>query len=294
MEIHRDQFFGLPPTRTADAQVIFLPAPYEGTVTYGGGTAQAPFRILETSYQLETFDEETHVDFETAPRIHVARPAFPHEYEKPEPDLERLAGIVRELPRDRFLLSVGGEHLVTYGIVRGLYSDEELKNLTIVQIDAHCDLVDELEGRRWSHGTVMRRLLDHGCSFIQIGIRSLSKEEHELVDGEPRVQVFYAHRLAQQWEELLVRLESLAGNVYLSFDVDGMDPSVIWSTGTPQPQGLTWSQAMEILRTLFLRSRATFRGADLVEYIPDPSPPGCDTTACKLISRLLAYWWTGR
>ncbi|MBE7558881.1 agmatinase [bacterium] len=294
VEYFRDQFFGLPPVALEAAQVVFLPLPFDLTVTYGRGSAGAPERILETSYQLETFDEETHVDFAEAPRIFVAPAVHPRDGEPPTGYLARVSDAVRDLPPARFLLSVGGEHLVTYGIVRGLYSENELRDLTIVQIDAHCDLIDQLEGEQWSHGTVMRRLLAHGCRFIQIGVRSLSKEEYLLAQGNPNIDIYYAHELHQRRQALLSRLADLTGDVYVSFDVDGLDPSVIWSTGTPQPDGLSWQEAMAVLRALFSNRRCCIRAADLVEFIPDPNPPGCDTTACKIISRMLAYWWTGQ
>lgn len=281
--------------------MVLLPLPYEGTVSYGTGTAGAPARILETSYQLETWDEETHVDFELAPRIFVAPAVGPRPGEDAEAYLARVARRARALPRDRFLVAVGGEHLTTYGVVRGLYSDEELRRLTIVQVDAHCDLIDELEGRRWSHGAVMRRLLAHGVRLLQIGIRSLSKEEYVLAQSREEIEIYYAHELHPdsgppegRWEDLLSHLRGLSGEVYLSFDVDGLDPSILPSTGTPQPDGLSWREAMALMRALFSNRKCSIRGADVVEFIPDPNPPGCDTLPCKLISRMLAYWWAGR
>ena len=115
---------------------------------------------------------------------------------------------------------------------------DDLAGVTVVQIDAHADLADELHGRRWSHGTVMRRLWEQGCRLVQIGIRSLSREEYEVATAGPRIATYYAHRLEEQWAEVLETLRGLEGKVYLTIDVDGLDPSIIPSTGTPLPGGL--------------------------------------------------------
>ena len=131
-------------------------------------------------------------------------------------------------------------------MVTGLADD--LGEVTVVQIDAHADLADELGGRRWSHGTVMRRLWERGCRLVQIGIRSLSRAEYELIGRGERITTYYAHQLAEQWDEILAALRGLTGKVYLTIDVDGLDPAVFPSTGTPQPGGLSWRQTMEVLR----------------------------------------------
>ena len=202
---------------------------------------------------------------------------------------EHLAAAARGIARfrERFLVTLGGEHLLTYGVVSGLVDDPA--DVTIVQIDAHADLADELDGRRWSHGTVMRRLWERGCRLVQIGIRSLSRAEHELIEGGPRIETFFAHDLARRWAELLHVLARLEGPVYLSLDVDGLDPSIVPSTGTPQPNGLTWPQAMELIRAV-AAAPCDWIGADVVEFIASPHPPGCDLTVARLVMKILAYW----
>jgi agmatinase len=261
----------------------------EETVSYGRGTAGGPAAILAASLQIETFDEETLVEFAEFPRVHVLPPVAG------EGGIdERLAVIQDEVRRwrNRFLLVLGGEHTITYGVVKGLA--DEPADVTVVQIDAHADLADTLGGRHWSHGTVMRRLWERGCRLIQIGIRSLSRKEHEFAATHPRVTTYYAHQLAQRWAELLQSLRALEGKVYLTIDVDGLDPSVLPSTGTPQPGGLSWGQTMEIVRMLATESRAQLLGADIVEFVPSSVAPGCDPVAARLASKLLAWWWRGR
>jgi agmatinase len=164
----------------------------------------------------------------------------------------------------------------------------------VVQIDAHADLADRLHGRRWSHGTVMRRLWERGCRLVQIGVRSLTREEFDLASTGPRITTYCAHRQEEQWGELLDTLRGLEGQVYLTIDVDGLDPSVIASTGTPLPGGLSWRQMIEIIRVLTVESRGRLIGADIVEFVPSPVPPGCDPAAARLGTKLLAWWWKGR
>jgi agmatinase len=283
------QFFGLPSPGVDAADVLILPWPLERTVSYGTGTRTGPAAIIAASPQIEVFEEETLVDFTERPRLHVLPPIAidPAMPEDKLPDhLQATAKYIAQF-RERFLLTLGGEHLLTYGVVTGLV--ENPADVTIVQIDAHADLADKLGGRHWSHGTVMRRLWERGCRLIQVGIRSLTRPEYELVRSGPRIETFFAHELAARWDELLQLLARLEGSVYLSFDVDGLDPSIIPSTGTPQPNGLNWPQAMEVIRTV-IHAPCDLLGADVVEFIASPNPPGCDIIAARLVTKILAYW----
>ena len=328
------QFLGLPSPGQEHADVLLLPLPVEKTVSYGRGTGGGPQAIIAASLQIETFDEETLVEFAESPRIHTL-PAVSAEGDI-EDCLTRIRDYVGALaripyhtgqinndvsggqtflsvpkhhetldrqeclsscgekcgPGEKFLVALGGEHSVTYGVIDGLA--DNLSDVTVVQIDAHADLADELDGRHWSHGTVMRRLWERGCRLVQIGIRSLTRSEHELAAADPRITTFYAHRLEDQWPEVLKTLRGLEGKVYLTIDVDGLDPSIIPSTGTPQPGGLSWRQTMDVIRTLTTDSHGRLIGADVVEFVPSPAPPGCDPAAARLVAKLLAWWWIGK
>jgi agmatinase len=240
---------------------------------------------------VETFDEETLVDFEVSPQIHTA-PAILDDGDAPlEEYLERVQEAAARL-RGKFLVSVGGEHTATYGVVKGLAVN--LADLTIVQVDAHADLRDALDGKRWSHATVMRRLFEEGVRLMQIGVRSVSREEYELIEKEKRITCFFAHELKSGWEQLREALRRLEGDVYLSIDVDGLDPGVLPNTGTPQPDGLSWAQVMEILQELSASKRCRFLAADVVEYVASPHPPGCDIIAAKLVTKILAHRFAKR
>ncbi|MGA2060621.1 MAG: agmatinase [Thermoguttaceae bacterium] len=285
------QFLGVDSVDKDGADALILPLPYEKTVSYGSGTSNGPRAILDASLQLELFDEETLVDFKKAPKLHTLPALLDCGAETVQDYLRIIETYVAPL-RDRFVLGLGGEHTVTYGLVKGLAGDPA--EVTIVQIDAHADLIDELNGLKWSHGTVMRRLWEEGCRLLQIGIRSLSSSEYELADSGERITTYFAHRLEEQWAEVLRTLHDLEGAVYLTIDVDGLDPSIIPSTGTPQPGGLSWRQAMEVIRAIATSRGIRWLGADVVEFVPSPHPPGCDPAAARLAEKVLAWRHWGR
>jgi agmatinase len=301
MSLDRSQFFGLPSRSRGQADALILPLPLEETVSYGKGTQGGPQAILNASLQVELFDEETRVDFAEFPKLHTLPPlaglpplpADDAAYGSTVPEcLAEISSYVAVTAGGKFLLTLGGEHLLTFGVIDGLA--EDLAGVTIVQIDAHADLADTLGGRRWSHGTVMRRLWEGGCRLVQIGIRSLSRPEYDLIASNDRIVTFFAHDLAQRWPEVIETLAALEGKLYLSLDVDGLDPAVIPSTGTPQPGGLNWRQMMDVLQTVAAALKCHWIGADVVEFIPSPNPPGCDPAAARLAMKLLAFWAKGK
>jgi agmatinase len=287
--VHPNQFLGLAPVPLERADVVILPVPFERTVSYGTGTGRAPQAILDASRQIESFDDEAGVDFAADLRLHTA-PPFVAEGSV-EDYLEALRRRAAEL-RGRPVLAIGGEHTVTYGLVTGLAEDPA--KVTVVQVDAHADLMDRLHGLRWSHGTVARRLWEAGCAIVQVGVRSLSREEHEFCRSHEHIVAYHAHELPARWPELIETLRRLEGDVYLTVDVDGLDPSVMPSTGTPQPDGLSWRQTMEFFATVCSAPGARLVGADVVEFVPSPHPPGCDIIAAKLVAKLVAFWHRSR
>ena len=294
MSLTFPQFLGLEPVGIEQADALILPLPLEKTVSYGAGTRGGPRAILEASRQIELFDEETLIDFAQRPKLHTLPPFAPAEPASADDVPLYLEAVRRHVAGlgPKFLVALGGEHTATYGVASGLV--EEPAELTIVQIDAHADLIDRLDNRRWSHGTVMRRLWERGCRLVQIGIRSLSRSEYDLARSAERIVTFYAHQLAARWPELLATLSGLEGKVYVTIDVDGLDPAVLPSTGTPQPGGLTWKQTMDVLAAVAAARRCRWVGADVVEFVPSAAPPGCDPTAARLVMKLLAWWAAAR
>ncbi len=289
MSMEHPHFMALPSPDRNRADALLLPLPLEKTVSYGTGTSGGPSAILEATRQVETFDEETRVEFAEKPKIYCLPPLLMNG--TIEACLQAIQHQARSL-QGKFVVSLGGEHTATYGTVLGLADDPA--HVTVVQIDAHADLADRLHGDYWSHGTVMRRLWEKGCQLLQIGIRSLTRDEYTLSTTESRITTYFAHQLDAEWPNLLQSLRDLKGKVYLTIDVDGLDPSVIPSTGTPQPGGLSWKQAMDVIRVLTNESPCELIGADIVEFVPSPVAPGCDPVAARLLCKLLAYWWMGR
>jgi agmatinase len=282
----KNQFLPVASAPFDSADVLMVQVPLEKTVSYGIGTSGGPEAILLASSQIELYEEETGLDFEFSPKIHVIPSLKFDPADNLEISLKKIADFVRPL-RGRFLLGLGGEHALTYGLLTGLCDD--LRDVTIVHFDAHGDFADTLGGLRWSHGTVMRRLWEHGCRFLQIGIRSVCREEYEVMTKSDRVTTYYAHQLPERWPEVMESLRRLTGKVYFTFDVDGLDPSIIPSTGTPQPNGLSWRQAMDVIRGVADNPKIDWFSSDIVEFVPSPHPPGCDLTAARLAMKMLAY-----
>ncbi len=285
-KVYPDQFLGVPSPGRDKADAIILPLPLEMSVSFGRGTWRGPRAIIDASCEVELFDEETLLDFTEYPLVHTEQAVVPDLDAGVKDYLDAVRDHVAGLPR-AFLLSLGGEHSVTWGAVMGLARNGRMPH--IVQIDAHADLIDVLNGEKWSHGAVMRRLVEEGCPVTQIGIRSLSRDEYDFSKDSTAVETFYAWNLPGRWDELMERLRGLDGDIYLTVDVDGLDPAVIPSTGTTQPDGLSWRQTMDIIRTVCAAPRARLIGADVVEYIACPHPPSYDIVAARLVMKILAF-----
>lgn len=285
-----DNFLGLPEMYCAPerARVLVLPLPLEVTVTYGRGTRDGPQAILRASQQVELYDREFGCEVALEYGVHTL-PPLPLPADAAGAVEVIAAETARRAADGRLLVGLGGEHTVTVGLVRGLL--RALGGpLTVVQIDAHSDLRAEYEGDPYSHACVARRLLETPGveQVLQLGVRSVCPEEVEYTRAHPdRVRVWYAEEVhAGDWsEELTARL--IGRTVYLTIDVDGLDPSVIPATGTPEPDGLTWAEALEVLRAV---ARAgTVVGIDCVELAPVPGLHAAEFAAAKLTYKAISY-----
>jgi agmatinase len=269
------------------ARTVLLPVPYERTTTYGKGAADGPAALLEASTQVEHFDEELSCEAleqgvaTLAPLTVDGMPDLLAEV------LEREVGI--HLDAGRCVGCLGGEHSLSLGPIRAAVARHP--GLGVLQVDAHPDLRDEYEGTRYGHGCVMRRVLEGPdlAALVQVGLRAVSEEDDPVLRREPRVRPFYAWELARrtagEWIEEVV--EALPGKVYLSFDLDGLDPSVVPGTGTPEPGGLSWWDALALLRAVCERREVV--AFDVVELAPQAGTHLSEFAAARLVFKILGY-----
>ncbi|MDF1614977.1 agmatinase [Desulfurivibrio dismutans] len=261
-----------------------ISAPLARTVSWGGGTEDGPAAILAASTALEVFDDE--LLQETVQAGIVTRPPLPlGEYDLAGACGQIKEAVARELAAGMFPVLLGGEHTVSGPAVAAMR--EKYPDLHVVQVDAHLDLRDSYSGTPLSHASVMRRVADLGVSFSQVGIRSFCAEEWQLVQ-ERGWQPYTMARIHDQpdWLEQLRR--EIKGPVYLTIDLDGLDPAIMPATGTPEPDGLTWRQVTALSR-LLAALKPGLVGMDVVELAPRPDLEHAAFTAAKLIYRTLGY-----
>jgi agmatinase len=265
------------------ARVRILPVPLEATVSYGGGTAAGPAAILAASRQVELYDRALDDEPALGYGIHTLD-ALELAGADPEAAVATIAGAVaRACDGGRLVVALGGEHTISAGVSRGLL--EALGGpLTVVQIDAHSDLRESYDGSRFSHACAARRMLDDPRveQVLQLGIRSVVAEEVRFARANPeRVRIWWAEQVhAGGWHDEL--RERLRGRrVHLTVDVDGLDPAVVPATGTPEPGGLSWWQALDVIRTT--AAAAQIVGIDCVELAPVPALFHADFAVAKLV-----------
>lgn len=269
-----------------------VPVPWERTVSWGEGTAEGPRAVLEASAYVELYDEVLREQPHRTGGIHTAAPVAP-DSDDPGAIVEALAERAAELYRDgKFPIFLGGEHSITTGPVRA--ARDAFDGLSVLQLDAHADLRDSYHGTRWSHACVMRRILELDVPAVAVGVRAVSPEEAELVRRHD-LPVFWSHRIAHGDEWMETALQTLSDVVYVTFDVDYFDPSLVPSTGTPEPGGGLWHQTLRFLGLVF--ERKTVVGMDVVELAPIEGLRAPDFVVARLVHRCLGYRfhdWRGR
>ena len=276
-------FGGLePPLSDFDsATVLIWPVPFEKTVSYGKGTGEGPKAIIDASRNVELYDEEINgepcnIGIHTLPAMDV----------EGETD-ELISALQQEAKRlidtGKFVCTLGGEHSITGPIVRAF--GEKFSNLSVLQIDAHADLRESYDGTPNSHASAMRRVLEV-CSAVQVGIRSLSAEEARAIPRLPTT-MFYAKDIEGEGGWIQRAVDGLTENVYITIDVDGFDPSLIPSTGTPEPGGLSWRQVTALLRGV--TSSRKIVGMDVVELSGGGTENVSSFITAKLIYKTLGY-----
>ncbi len=261
------------------SKVVVLPIPYDGTSTWVKGSDKGPEALLEASANMELFDIETSSEPYRI-GIHTTKPVTQNS--SPEAMVEESKKrAIDYINQGKLLVTIGGEHSVSIGIIQA--HAEKYPKLSVIQIDAHADLRDEYEGSPNNHACVMARAKEI-CKIVQVGIRSMDVEENKNLDHS---RVFWGHQIFHNDSWMEEAIDMLSENVYLTIDLDGLDPSILPSTGTPEPGGLLWYQTLKFLKKLV--DKKNLVGFDVVELCPNPSEKSSDFVAAKLVYKILAY-----
>jgi len=294
----RATFLGLDEKEEGPWDIVILPIPFEMTTSWIEGTELGPAACIEASSQVELFDPILPEELPCGLSFHTSDPWS----SEAGTLMEQLSSIKNFFSRwvgDAFPLILGGEHGILPPLMDALAEhpklNGDLSELTLIQIDAHADLREELNGERFSHGTAIRRSLDAGLGrVIQIGTRALSEEEALFSDNDGRVETWYARDILGVtggkvgWEKMLDSLSSISGPVWITFDIDGLDGKLVPSTGTPVPGGLSHWAAVEIIESVFSAPEADVLGADVNEIAPGKDGPLTEFNAALIATKIIS------
>lgn len=285
-------FLNIPPERSnfKNSRAVIISFPFEKSTTFGKGTKLGPKAIISASSQVELFDEE--LEKEIYKRVGVNTTAEIKPSNSPEEFYLPLTDKVKEtISLNKFPVILGGEHTISLGGISG--AKEKYKSFSVLHFDAHADLRDSYEGNKFSHASAMRRVLElKGVkNLVSLGVRNISNEESEGKEfnfykkNQKRIKIFWA-KDKENWKISDI-LKNLGKNVYLTFDVDVFDPSIMPSTGTPEPGGLNWQEVLKILKQVFLKKNVI--AADIVELSPIKNFSSPDFMIAKLIYKIIGY-----
>jgi agmatinase len=261
------------------ARIVIIPVAYDGTSTWMKGADEGPMAIMEASANMELYDIET--DSEVYKKGIFTENTIGGELSTVEM-IEAVHEAVRyHIEMDKFTVVIGGEHSVSIGSIKAHV--QRYPDLTVLQLDAHSDLRQEYNGSKYNHACVMARAKEL-CPIVQVGIRSMDSSEKK---GMDQSRVFFAERLGRlaNWIDQVV--SRLSQNVYVTVDLDVFDPSIMPSTGTPEPGGLSWYEILTLLKAVCQKKNIV--GFDVVELCPDKRNKAPDFLAAKLIYKLLSY-----
>lgn len=280
-------FGNLPPEHSdpETAKAVVIPFPYEATTSYRGGTKDGPAALLSASAQVELYDDELDWSpYEVG--IATTAPVWPSrlDYETPMRQLEEVVDAA--YAKDLFPIVLGGEHAISVASVRAAL--KRWPDLAVLQIDAHADLRAEYDDTPHSHASAMARLVDLGTPLVQVGIRNISAEEMAWWREKKPSTIFWARDYCRGRHTVDEVLEALGDRpVFLTIDLDGLDPSILPGTGTPEPGGLGWYETLDLLRALFTKRNVV--GADVVELSPIAGENVSEFLAAKLVYKLVGY-----
>ncbi|MFA4967361.1 MAG: agmatinase [Candidatus Margulisiibacteriota bacterium] len=254
------------------SKFVVVPCPHEASVSYGAGTKRGPQAILDASFYVENFDEELKMETYKKAGIHTAKPCT----------IKTLTTTMNKIVKDNKIpIVLGGEHSITPEAIKSVYA--KYPRLSVLQFDAHADLRNEYHGNKNSHASAMRRVLEI-CPAVQVGIRNISPEEYEFANKSGQIKKIH---FAEHLDVAEKVTSQLSDQVYITFDVDAFDSSVMPSTGTPEPGGFFWYEILDILREVCRLKKVV--GADFVELMPIKGFFAPDFTMAKLIYRLMGY-----
>ncbi|WP_224490547.1 agmatinase [Robertkochia flava] len=265
--------------RLEDAQVVLIPVPYDGTSTWQKGADKGPEAFLEASENMELFDIETRSE-PYKKGVYLAPPVS--ENSSPEKMVEAVHKTTKNyIKQDKFVTLFGGEHSISIGSIRAF--NECFSDLTVLQIDAHADLREEYEGSKCNHACAVHEA-SKNTKLIQVGIRSMDISELEHMTED---QVYFAHQMISDEDWMTDSINQMTENVFITIDLDAFDPSILPSTGTPEPGGILWYEMTEYLKKVFKKKNVV--GFDIVELCPNPEERSSDFLAAKLYYKMLAY-----
>lgn len=266
------------------AKVVLIPVPYDGTSTWGKGADKGPKAFLEATENMELYDIETATEvYEQG--IHLTAPIA--ENSSPQAVVNEVHRITKDfIKRNKFVTLFGGEHSVSIGSIRAF--NECFDNLTVLHIDAHADLRETYNGTKYNHACAVHEA-SQTTNLVQVGIRSMDAIEKTFMDEE---KTFFAHDMVRDeyWMDKVV--EACTDNVFITFDLDALDPSIMPSTGTPEPGGLLWYETLEFLKQVFEEKNVV--GFDIVELCPNQNDKSSDFLAAKLYYKMLSYKFMGQ
>ncbi len=265
-----------------DATFVILPVPYEGGVSFGTGTAQAPDAVLEASAFLELYDEVLDCEPCRAGIVTLESPDIPEDHEGMLSTVYTVTTSL--LDKEKFVILIGGDHSITSGYYKALH--DKYGTVSVIQLDAHADLRDSYEGSKLSHACTMSRIREYTRDTLQIGIRSMSVEEAERVKAE-HINLCTMHEYRSGKFDLDAALGNLPDPVFITLDVDVFDWSVIASTGTPEPGGILWDEAMTLLQKIFTMKDVV--GFDVVELACNENDRNSPFAVAKLIYKMIGF-----
>jgi len=278
-------FLGIDAEQCKSPQVIVVPFGLEKTVSYGGGTKNGPKEIIKASHQVELFDEELNKEPYKKIGIKTLKPFSIKN--KIKSALDQLSKINEDiLSSDKFPLIFGGEHSITPGSIKPF--TKKYGEITLLHFDAHADLRESYQGEKFSHASAIRRCLDYkNLKVVSFGIRNLSKEEMDFYnDNRNRIEIFWG-KDKQKWDLSLLDKFFKNKNVYITFDVDGFDASIMPATGTPEPGGMLWEDVLPIIKKVCQVSNVV--GADINELAPIKNFDSYNFLVAKLAYKIISY-----